>query len=57
MEDSINQLKSKASFKVYFRTLWDSAPTFIKRVTRFFTLTEQEKAEAGILLPDKYFKK
>jgi hypothetical protein len=56
VDNSINQLKSKASFKVYFRTLWSSAPTFIKRLTRFFMLTEEEKAEAGIILPDKYFK-
>jgi hypothetical protein len=56
MQDLINQLKPKASFRIYFRTLWNSAPILIKRVTEFFMLTEEEIAEAGILLPDKYFK-
>ncbi len=56
MDNSIHQLKSKTSFRVYFRTLWDSAPSFLIRVTQFFALTEEEKAEAGILLRDKSFK-
>ena len=56
MDNSINQLKSKTSYRVYFRTIWHSALGFIKRLALFFTLTEEEKSEAGILLRDKSFK-
>ena len=55
MDNSINQLKSKTSYRVYFRIIWHSALGFIKRLTLFFTLTEEEKTEAGILLRDKSF--
>ncbi len=56
MDNSINQLKSKTSYRVYFRTIRHSALGFIKRLALFFTLTEEEKSEAGILLRDKSFK-
>lgn len=56
MDNSINQLKSKTSYRVYIRTIRHSALGFIKRLALFFTLTEEEKSEAGILLRDKSFK-
>jgi hypothetical protein len=55
MDNSINQLNSKTSYRVHFRTIWYSAKRFIKQLTSFFMLTDEEKTEAGILLQNKYF--
>ena len=56
MDNSINQLKSKATYGVYFRTIWFSVKDFIKRLNSLFTLTDEEKLEAGIRLSDYSFK-
>ncbi|MBE0687294.1 MAG: hypothetical protein IH585_14990 [Anaerolineaceae bacterium] len=55
MDNSINQLNVKTSYRVYLRTIWNSALGFFKRFTPFFILTDEEKIEAGILLRDKSF--
>ena len=55
MDNSINQLESKKSDRVSLQTIWGSALTFSKRLTQLFTLTDEEKIEAGILLGDKSF--
>ena len=47
MDNSINQLKSKSDYRVYFRTIWFSVKVFIKRLTSFFMITDEEKSEAG----------
>lgn len=56
MDNSINQLKSKTSYRVFLRTIWYSALGFINRLTPFFTLSDEEKKEAGILLRNNHFK-
>ena len=56
MDNSIIQLNKKTSYRVYLRTILNSALGFIKRLTPFFTLTDEEKTEAGILLGGKSFK-
>ena len=55
MDNSINQLKSKATYGVYFRTIWFSVKGFLKRLNSFFTLTDEEQSEAGIRLHDNPF--
>jgi hypothetical protein len=56
MDNSINQLKSKTAYRVYLRSIWYSVLGFINQLTSFFTLTDEEKIEAGIYLRDKSFK-
>jgi hypothetical protein len=56
MDNSINQLKSKTAYRVYLRSIWYSVLGFINQLTSFFTLTDEEKIEAGIYLRNKSFK-
>jgi hypothetical protein len=51
MDSSINQLEPKPNQHISLQIIRDSTLRFIKRLTRLFTLTDEEKTAAGI-----YFK-